>query len=218
MLLGALLLSIIVVIIIVIESNEKNSSYKEITQQSTTQQTNEVIVRVKNYLSPIDLVRLTNEINYNDASYFMSNHYADDELKDLMKVFMLLEYDLDKNRNNMYSFIGAVVHFQKENGLEVDGMAGPNTLKALSRALAENKEADNVKYYIKTDSAVVKEYGWNSRKVDDFIYFVSYEFDYDNNYNNGFFLYAFEVNLRNRNVVIIEGTLLDKYRRLGFID
>lgn len=209
-------LLIIVIVIFIISSMDSNSSDFDIVQQPVVQETTEGIQLPKNYLSPKDSLELNSQINYDQALSFMSNQYSRDEINYIIGVLNKLDYYLAENMYN--ELIAAVVHFQKANNLEVDGMVGPMTMKELSKSLAIKEEGATVKYRIKFDSNVVKEYGWSSNKVENFVYFVSYDFDYDNSYNNGYYLYPYEVNLKSQEVIAVTDSLFDKYRRLGFID
>ena len=62
--------------------------------------------------------------------------------------------------------------------------------------------------------------GWHAEKVSDYIYLVTYDFDkYDDNYSNGYSCYAYEVNLKNKDVKRIDSkSIINKYEELGYFD
>lgn len=66
-----------------------------------------------------------------------------------------------------------------------------------------------------------KIYGWNGKRVDKDTYFVTYEFDDDDNVENGTIIVGgYEVNIKNKTVKSIIGNkdLENKYIQLGFIN
>lgn len=61
-------------------------------------------------------------------------------------------------------------------------------------------------------------YGWHVEKVDKDTYFVYYEFDYDDDINNGSNIIAYEYNKSTNNVNPVTGDLAEKYVDLGYLD
>lgn len=216
-----LMMSIIIIVLLVIGASfespyEENHAYnKEKANQSTTS----APLNIENNQIEKDVTHLLNLIDYDLASYHMSREYTSAELRNLAKAFNSLDYYIETSFNDIkYFLIAYTVDFQIKNNLQVDGMIGPITLSELGKAMVAKQWDYNVKYNVKNDNSVVKEYGWNSYYVDRLVYFVSYEFDYDYDYDNGYLMYAYEVNLNNQTVSAIEGQLQEKYRRLGFVE
>lgn len=217
-----IMMSIIIVVVIII-ATALDSPYEEShtfsNQETSTQVNSDSTIHAENYLTNQNVIMLLNEIDFDQASNSMSSGYTTNELMYLIDVFNKLNYEINKSRNDyLRLLIASTVHFQKNNDLQVDGMVGPRTLNELSKAIAIEQEENYIRDYIKTDTAIVKEYGWESQNVEKFVYFVSYNFDYDYIYDNGYTMYAFEVDIRNQTVVFIEGQLLEKYRRLGYVE
>ncbi|KUO66346.1 MAG: hypothetical protein APF84_18135 [Gracilibacter sp. BRH_c7a] len=79
---------------------------------------------------------------------------------------------------------------------------------------------ETLKRWILKDEGIVRIYGWSALRVDPQFYFVSFAFDSDYNYCNGWDLYSFEVDIKNNVVRKIseDKTLKEKYQRLRFID
>lgn len=79
---------------------------------------------------------------------------------------------------------------------------------------------DQVNGWIKYDTEITKIYGWKSKKIENNTYFISFEFDDDNNSENGYVMYCFEYNRGINLVRIISGnySLEKKYRELGLIE
>lgn len=79
---------------------------------------------------------------------------------------------------------------------------------------------DLVEARANNDKNIYKVYGWEAEKVDDDTYFVYFAFDYDNNRDNGFYMYSYEVNIQSEVVREVTGndTLEKKYQDLGFIE
>lgn len=61
-------------------------------------------------------------------------------------------------------------------------------------------------------------YGWDIQKVDSDTYFVSYEFDDDDDYENGTSLFCYQYYEPTNEVSVIEGELNQKYVDLGYIE
>lgn len=79
---------------------------------------------------------------------------------------------------------------------------------------------EQVNSWIKYDNEITKIYGWKSKKIENDTYFISFEFDDDNNLENGYVMYCFEYNRGINLVRKISGnySLEKKYRELGFIE
>lgn len=112
------------------------------------------------------------------------------------------------------------MHYQKVNNLTIDGKSGPKTMKNVAINIAKELIHHEVDRSIKSDSNIEKSYGWDVKEVDNFTYFVAYEFDYDFSRDNGWMSYAYEVDLVKKTATAILGELeLErKYRKLGFIN
>lgn len=111
----------------------------------------------------------------------------------------------------------------------VMGMVGYESYKE-NKAVTIVKKS-NVEDKVKTTDDVVetwmeeakpsKIYGWNGKRVDKNTYFVTYEFDDDNNNKNGTIIVGgYEVNIEDKTVksIMNDKNLENKYIELGFIN
>jgi curved DNA-binding protein CbpA len=200
-----------------INTSNSNSQNSNTVQETSTNQ--EAITKDNEFLTNIQRRSLIRTIDYERAEKFLKTTYENRGMEKLLQLFRNLGYSCEGfSHNNPKELILSIAHFQKKCNLEVDGMAGPNTMKTVATKITEILIGEIVYGSLDADSNVKKRYGWDAKKVDTFTYFVVYEFDYDENRNNGITFYAFETDLTKQTSVEITGDLETKYKKLGFLN
>jgi hypothetical protein len=170
-------------------------------------------------LSQPEMDTLIKTFDYSKATRFISNNYKGKDLHRLATIFKDRGYGIKKyDSSNLRELIAVIAHYQMINRLEIDGMAGPNTMSTVAIEIAKESVGSNVNVSIKADKYIQKKYGWTAEKVEIFIYFVAFEFDYDSDRSDGYYLFGYEVNMVNEKVVEMEGEIYEKYRNLGYLD
>lgn len=191
----------------------KNNYEKEVEEAENTHKANRVI------LSENERSDLLLSIDTTKAANFTNQTYDKSDIVRIGKVFRYLGYFTeDFNLNNLEELVISIAHYQKMNDLVIDGMAGPETMKSVAIDIAKVSTGDLDENSIKNDSNIKKIYGWDAKKVDGFTYFVAYEFDDDNNKDNGWLHYAYEVDIKKMTAtdIFYDSELELKYRKLGF--
>lgn len=78
---------------------------------------------------------------------------------------------------------------------------------------------EQIRGWVKSEPDVERIYGWEAERVAGKTYFVSFQFDFDNNKGNGYAMYSYEANLKSEIVRDITGnpSLREKYVKMGYI-
>ncbi|MBE0451890.1 MAG: DnaJ domain-containing protein [Clostridia bacterium] len=170
-------------------------------------------------LSQQEMDTLIKTIDYSKATRFISSSYRGKDIQRLANIFKGRGYKIKNyDSSNPRELIAVIAHYQMINRLEIDGMAGPNTMNTLAIEIAKESVGNNVNISIKADKYIQKKYGWTAEKVETFTYFVAFEFDYDSDRSNGYYLFGYEVNMVSEKVSEMEGEIYEKYRNLGYLD
>ena len=104
-----------------------------------------------------------------------------------------------------------------------EGYKANKAVEIVKKSNVEDKEktTDDVVEAWMEEAKPNKIYGWNGKRVDKDTYFVTYEFDDDEDVKNGTIIVGgYEVNIKNKTVKSIIGDkdLENKYIELGFIN
>lgn len=197
----------------VLKDDGKNAYEKENEIAEDLQKINEVIINENDRNSILGFIDISR------AENFTRHTYNNEEIDNIVNAYRYLGYPVKGyNHNDLKELIISITHYQNEKSLVIDGMAGVKTMGSIAIDIVDNLVGDIVENSIKNDSQIKKIYGWVAKKVDKFTYFVAYEFDDDDNKDNGWLHNAYEVDIKKLSVldVFYDPELELKYRNLGF--
>ena len=218
---GLLVIIIIAIVIIAISTSQLNTGNNYAENEPKIETENNEKSKDNILLANSDRHDILRVIDVVKAENFTKQTYKNSEVDNIIDIFINLGYPLDESiQNDMNELIVSIAHYQKLNRLVVDGMAGAETMKSIAITVSKSLIGMEVEDFIRSDLAIKKSYGWNAKKVNDFTYFVTYEFDYDNSRDNGWNFYAYELDLVTGIFKLISSDLEleNKYRELGFIN
>lgn len=129
---------------------------------------------------------------------------------------------IDKNSSTKFIIAAIVIGILMFAVISYDSSRKQHAINVVKNSNVEssyNVTDVIIKGWIANDKKIYKIYGWRATKIEDNTYFVSFEFDYDNDMNNGWKMYCYEVDIGSNIVRKITGnpTLEQKYKKLNII-